>query len=92
MNRLAAGLADDAIGALYLAWEIGQKPYLVAPAMNATMWDHPVSRAARERLAAHGAQILPVGDGRLACGEQGEGRLLEVDELEKLVLKALEAK
>jgi phosphopantothenoylcysteine decarboxylase / phosphopantothenate---cysteine ligase len=92
MNRLAAGLADDAIGALYLAWEIGRKPYLVAPAMNATMWDHPASRAARERLAAHGAQLLPVGDGRLACGEQGEGRLLEVDELEKLVLKALEAK
>jgi phosphopantothenoylcysteine decarboxylase / phosphopantothenate---cysteine ligase len=92
MNRLAAGLADDAIGALYLAWEIGNKPYLVAPAMNATMWDHAATRAARERLAAHGAQILPVGDGRLACGEQGEGRLLEVDELERLVLQALEAK
>ena len=92
MNRLAAGLADDAIGALYLAWEIGSKPYLIAPAMNATMWDHPASRAARERLTAHGARILPVGDGRLACGEQGEGRLLEVDELEKLVLQALETK
>jgi phosphopantothenoylcysteine decarboxylase/phosphopantothenate--cysteine ligase len=92
MNRLAAGLADDVIGALFLAWEPAQKPYLVAPAMNATMWDHPASRAARERLAAFGARILPVGDGRLACGEQGEGRLLEVDALETLVLQALEAR
>jgi phosphopantothenoylcysteine decarboxylase/phosphopantothenate--cysteine ligase len=58
--------------------------------MNATMWDHPASRAARETLAGHGAKILPVGDGRLACGEQGEGRLLEVDALEQHVLAALE--
>lgn len=92
LNRLAAGLADDAIGALFLAWEIASKPWLIAPAMNATMWDHPATRASRERLAGFGARILPVGDGRLACGEQGEGRLLEVDELEKHVLQALEAR
>jgi phosphopantothenoylcysteine synthetase/decarboxylase len=92
MNRLAAGLADDAIGALFLAWEIKTKPWLIAPAMNATMWDHPATRAAREKLTGYGAKLLPVGDGRLACGEQGEGRLLEVDELEKLVLGTLEAK
>src|SRR5688572_3780440 len=89
INRLASGVADDPIGALFLAWELGRKPYLVAPAMNATMWDHPATRAAREKLAAFGAQLLPVGDGRLACGEQGEGRLLEVDELEALVHAAL---
>jgi len=91
LNRLAAGLADDAIGALFLAWEVAKKPWLIAPAMNATMWDHPATRAARERLAGFGAQLLPVGDGRLACGEQGEGRLLEVDELEKRVLQTLES-
>jgi phosphopantothenoylcysteine decarboxylase/phosphopantothenate--cysteine ligase len=60
--------------------------------MNATMWDQPATQGARERLAGFGARLLPVGDGRLACGEQGEGRLLEVDELERLVLGALEAK
>jgi phosphopantothenoylcysteine decarboxylase/phosphopantothenate--cysteine ligase len=92
MNRLAAGLADDVIGALFLAWELERKPYLVAPAMTATMWEHPATRAARDRLAAMGAQVLPVGDGRLACGEQGEGRLLEVDELERRVLEALKVK
>ncbi len=91
LNRLAAGLADEPIGALFLAWETGVKPYLIAPAMNATMWDHPATRASRERLAGFGAQLLPVGDGRLACGEQGEGRLLEVEELEKRVLQSLGA-
>ena len=91
LNRLAAGFADDAIGALFLAWEIGAKPWLIAPAMNATMWDHPATRASRERLAGYGARLLPVGDGRLACGESGEGRLLEVADIEAEVLSALGA-
>lgn len=92
INRLAAGVADDPIGALFLAWELERKPYLVAPAMNATMWDHPTTRAAREKLTGFGARLLPVGDGRLACGEQGEGRLLEVEQLESLVLAALDGR
>ncbi|MGH8250249.1 MAG: flavoprotein [Steroidobacteraceae bacterium] len=90
LNRLAAGLADDAIGALFLAWEIAKKPYLVAPAMNATMWEHPATRASRERLASYGVRLLPVGAGNLACGETGEGRLLEVGELDEALAKALE--
>jgi phosphopantothenoylcysteine decarboxylase/phosphopantothenate--cysteine ligase len=91
LNRLAAGLADDAIGALFLAWEIDAKPWLIAPAMNATMWDHPATRAAREKLAGYGARLLPVGDGPLACGETGEGRLLEVADIETELLKAVGA-
>ena len=89
INRFAAGLADDAAGALFLAWEPAKKPWLIAPAMNATMWDHPATRASRELLARHGARLLPVGDGRLACGETGEGRLLEVAEIEAELLKVL---
>src|SRR5580704_17468524 len=41
INRLAAGLADDPPGALFLAWELPQKPWWIAPAMNARMWSHP---------------------------------------------------
>ncbi len=91
MNRLAAGLADDPVGALFLAWEIASKPWLIAPAMNAAMWEHPATRASRERLAAFGARLLPVGDGRLACGEHGEGRLLEVEAIEAELMKAIGA-
>ncbi|MGE3500150.1 MAG: flavoprotein [Candidatus Binatia bacterium] len=89
LNRLAAGLANDAIGALYLAWEIATKPWLIAPAMNSTMWDHPATRASRQVLAAHGARLLPVGEGSLACGESGEGRLLEIADIEAELLKAI---
>jgi phosphopantothenoylcysteine decarboxylase len=92
LNRLAAGLADDAIGALYLAWEVAAKPWLIAPAMNATMWDHPATRASRQALAAHGARLLPVGDGPLACGESGEGRLLEVADIESELLTVIGAR
>ncbi len=89
LNRLATGLADDAIGALFLAWEFTSKPWLIAPAMNATMWEHPATAASRRRLAEYGARLLPVGDGHLACGESGEGRLLEVADIESELLKAL---
>jgi phosphopantothenoylcysteine decarboxylase/phosphopantothenate--cysteine ligase len=89
INRLAAGIADDPIGALFLAWELGAKPYVIAPAMNSAMWEHPATRAARERLVAYGARLLPVGAGNLACGETGEGRLLEPAEIEEAVLAAL---
>jgi phosphopantothenoylcysteine decarboxylase/phosphopantothenate--cysteine ligase len=60
--------------------------------MNATMWEHPAIAASRRRLADYGARLLPVGDGRLACGESGEGRLLEVAEIEAELLKALESR
>src|SRR5688572_26965557 len=43
INRLSAGLADDPIGTLFLAWEMKQKPWLLAPAMNGRMWEHPAT-------------------------------------------------
>jgi phosphopantothenoylcysteine decarboxylase/phosphopantothenate--cysteine ligase len=91
LNRLAGGLADDVTGALFLAWNFAAKPWVIAPAMNATMWEHPATRASRIRLADYGVTVLPVGDGPLACGESGEGRLLEVADIEARFLTALGA-
>ncbi len=76
INRLAAGLADDLPGALFLAHD-RKKPWLVAPAMNPAMWAHPATQAAVEKLRGWGVRFLPVGEGRTACGETGEGRLAE---------------
>src|SRR5882724_8136646 len=76
INRLAAGLADDLPGALFLAHD-RKKPWLVAPAMNPAMWAHPATEAAVEKLRGWGVRFLPVGEGRTACGETGEGRLAE---------------
>jgi len=76
LNRLAAGLADDLAGALFLAHD-RKKPFLIAPAMNPAMWSHPATVAAVEKLKSWGVRFLPVGEGRTACGEMGEGRLAE---------------
>ena len=86
LNRFAAGLADDLAGAIFLAHD-RTKPFLVAPAMNPTMWSHPATTAAVNRLREWGVRVLPVAAGRTACGEIGEGRLIEPT----TILAAIEA-
>jgi phosphopantothenoylcysteine decarboxylase/phosphopantothenate--cysteine ligase len=76
LNRFAAGLADDLAGALFLARDPA-KPFLVAPAMNPAMWAHRATVASVGKLKDWGVRFLPVGEGRTACGEVGEGRLAE---------------
>lgn len=80
LNRLAAGLADDLPGALFLARD-ASKPWLAVPAMNPAMWSHPATRAAVDRLRAWGVRFTSVGEGRTACGEMGEGRMAETPEI-----------
>jgi phosphopantothenoylcysteine decarboxylase/phosphopantothenate--cysteine ligase len=74
INRLAAGLADDLFGALFLANNF-HKPVWIAPAMNSEMFAHPAVRESLEKLARWGAEILPTEEGKLACGTVGKGRL-----------------
>ena len=88
LNRFAAGLADDLVGALFLAQD-RKKPWLIAPAMNPAMWSHPATVASVEKLRGWGVRFLPVGEGRTACGEVGEGRLAEPAEIVRAVEAAL---
>ncbi len=76
INELATGLAPDLIGATFLANNF-EKPFWIAPAMNTNMLRHPATQAALARLEAWGCRIIPGDDGRLACGDVGEGRLAE---------------
>jgi phosphopantothenoylcysteine decarboxylase / phosphopantothenate---cysteine ligase len=80
LNKLAAGVADDLLSTLFLAHDF-RKPYLIAPAMNTHMLRHPATRASIDKLRSWGIEILESGSGSLACGEVGEGRLLEPDAL-----------
>jgi phosphopantothenoylcysteine decarboxylase/phosphopantothenate--cysteine ligase len=80
LNRFAAGLADDLAGALFLAHD-RSKPFLVAPAMNPAMWLHPATQDSVSKLAGWGVRFIPVGGGRTACGELGEGRLAEPEDI-----------
>ena len=78
MARLAQGLAGDLLGACCLAARV---PIAVAPAMNAGMWDAPATQRNLRQLQADGVQVLGPASGSQACGEVGEGRLLEPVEL-----------
>lgn len=88
INKLAHGLADDLLSALFLAHDF-KKPYLIAPAMNSQMLQHPATRKSIETLRGWGVTVLGTGDGSLACGEVGEGRLMEPEDLRTEVLRHL---
>lgn len=92
VNRLAAGFGDDPVGALFLAWELKQKPWWIAPAMNHRMWEHPATAASLEKLRTWGVRVLDPIDGPHACGESGPGRLPEAEPIAAAVLAALKAK
>lgn len=89
LNRLASGLADDPVGALFLAWELKRKPWWVAPAMNSAMLAHPATQTSLHALATMGVRVLPGEAGALACGEIGAGRLIEPDSLVLQILAEL---
>jgi phosphopantothenoylcysteine decarboxylase/phosphopantothenate--cysteine ligase len=81
INAMAAGLTSTAIGTLFLAWPLNEKPFMVAPAMNTRMWQHPATTAALETLQKWGVSIIAPGQGHLACGDVGVGRLAEPAEI-----------
>jgi phosphopantothenoylcysteine decarboxylase/phosphopantothenate--cysteine ligase len=78
LARMAAGRADDLAAAVLLATD---KPVLVAPAMNTMMWRHPATRRNVEALAEDGVHRVGPAAGDLACGEVGEGRMAEPDDI-----------
>lgn len=78
LARLAQGRADDLLATLCLARDC---PLLVAPAMNRQMWDNPATQRNVQQLQADGIRILGPAAGEQACGEVGEGRMLEAEEL-----------
>lgn len=74
MARLAAGMADDVLTALCLS---AACPVIVCPAMNVRMWEHPATQRNTRTLTGFGYRMLGPATGRLACGEEGIGRMLE---------------
>lgn len=79
--RLVQGRSDELLSLLCLARPIDRVPLLLAPAMNREMWAHPATRRNMAQVAADGALMLGVGTGDQACGETGDGRMLEAAEL-----------
>jgi phosphopantothenoylcysteine decarboxylase / phosphopantothenate---cysteine ligase len=79
--QLAQGRAGELLALLCLARQRERCPLLLAPAMNREMWSHPATTRNVAQVRADGALILGPGSGDQACGEVGDGRMLEADEL-----------
>lgn len=78
IGKLANGIADDFLSTLYTAT---RAPVLVAPSMNTQMFQHEAVRRNLETLAGRGVRFVEPGEGYLACGWIGQGRLAEPDEI-----------
>jgi phosphopantothenoylcysteine decarboxylase / phosphopantothenate---cysteine ligase len=78
IGKLANGIADDFLSTLYVAT---RAPVLMAPAMNTQMFAHDAVRRNLDTLAARGVRFVEPGEGYLACGWIGKGRLAEPDEI-----------
>jgi len=81
MAKLLHGRADDLLSLMCLARPIDKVPLLIAPAMNREMWAHPATQRNLAQLKADGTTVFDVGTGDQACGETGDGRMLEPEEL-----------
>ncbi|HSF79091.1 MAG TPA: bifunctional phosphopantothenoylcysteine decarboxylase/phosphopantothenate--cysteine ligase CoaBC [Steroidobacteraceae bacterium] len=84
--KLAQGRADDLLTTLCLATA---SPVSVAPAMNQQMWANAATQSNISTLRGRGVVVLGPGSGDQACGETGEGRMLEPEELAVAVLESL---
>ncbi|HVN09098.1 MAG TPA: bifunctional phosphopantothenoylcysteine decarboxylase/phosphopantothenate--cysteine ligase CoaBC [Patescibacteria group bacterium] len=86
LARMANGLADDFLSTLVLATKAH---VIVAPAMNVNMLEHPATQENLKRLRARGVRLVEPGEGYLACGMTGPGRLAEVEEIARVVCETL---
>jgi phosphopantothenoylcysteine decarboxylase/phosphopantothenate--cysteine ligase len=78
IGKMAAGIGDELLTTVLLAT---RAPVLVAPSMNVNMYENPIVQANLERLRAHGVRIVDPGEGFLACGWEGKGRLADPEVL-----------
>ena len=76
--KMANGICDNLLTAVYLS---AACPVLIGPAMDEDMWHHPATKNNIEILRNHGDQLLPVNNGELASGLNGEGRMAEPEEI-----------
>ena len=90
LNQFANGSGDSLLTTFFLAYDF-KRPFLVFPAMNTSMYEHPVTSKSIAALKEMGLKIFATNSGDLACGEVGQGRLLEPSEITASILKALEA-
>ena len=85
LGKFANGIADDLLTTAFMAMRC---PILLAPAMNAAMWNCRANQRNVERLSRWGARFVGPARGRLACGDEDVGRMVEPEQIVEAVEKA----
>jgi phosphopantothenoylcysteine decarboxylase/phosphopantothenate--cysteine ligase len=88
LAKFAQGISSDFLSTLYLATTA---PVVVAPAMNVNMWNHAATQANLDKLRKRGVKVVEPGEGYLACGMTGSGRLAENETIVAAVMEAIGA-
>ncbi|HLX78088.1 MAG TPA: bifunctional phosphopantothenoylcysteine decarboxylase/phosphopantothenate--cysteine ligase CoaBC, partial [Acidimicrobiales bacterium] len=89
LGEFACGLARDLLGSTVLAT---RAPVIVCPAMHTEMWEHPAVQDNLQTLVGRGVIVVPPESGRLAGGDEGPGRLADVETIVASAAKALSAR
>ena len=92
LAQLAQGRAAELLGLVCLARPLARCALLLAPAMNREMWAHPATQRNAAQVVSDGAVLLGPSSGAQACGEIGDGRMLEPEELLEDVIAFLSPK
>ena len=91
IGKIAGGIADDLVSTLVSAASPGASSVILAPAMNTRMWENPVLQQNVQKLEGLGYRIIQPGEGWLACGTVGRGRMAEPEEILDVVVKQLKS-
>lgn len=89
IGKFASGVADDLLSTLYMAF---RGKVILAPAMNWRMYEHPTLKKNLDYLKSLGAVELPPEVGKLACGEEGVGRMASIERIVEAACNALSAR
>lgn len=81
LAKMSLGLADNLATCLFRAWNIADKPVLVAPAMNTKMWTHPATATHIQTLRSWGTVLIQPVEKMLACGDVGVGAMASVADI-----------
>ena len=87
--KVVNGLANDLLSDTWLA---ATCPKMIFPAMNTNMYENPITKHNIELAKSYGISVIEPSVGHLACGQNGKGKLVAVDEIVEVILAALEEK
>ena len=89
LNSMVHGLGRCLVSSMFLAHD-WKKPYIIAPAMNTKMLNHPTTKKSIQSLMSWGVIVLPPSEGLLACGESGEGKMMEPENIRQNVSRFID--